>query len=62
MKTDTEKLRRISTYAREKGLTAQAIYKWIAQKKLKTANIDGITFIVMDEKAVNAGASKQERP
>lgn len=46
MNIDIRKLKRVKTYAGEHNLTVQAIYKRIACGKLKTVDIDGMTFVI----------------
>ena len=36
---------KVSTYAKEKGVSVQAIYKQIDKGKLESVKIDGIVFI-----------------
>lgn len=36
---------KVSTYAKEKGVSVQAVYKQIAIGKLESVKIDGIVFI-----------------
>lgn len=42
---DYQKLVRVSTYAQQKGVSVQAIYKQIDTGKVSSIKIDGITFI-----------------
>lgn len=42
---DNKDLVKVSTYAKEKGVSTQAIYKQIAEKKLDFVVIDGVKFI-----------------
>lgn len=44
MKKDYE-LVKVSTYAKEKGVSVQAIYKQIAKGKLESVKIDEVTFV-----------------
>jgi hypothetical protein len=39
------KLKKVSTYAREKGISVQAVYKQIEKGELYVIKIDGIKFI-----------------
>ena len=39
------KLKKVSTYARGKGISVQAVYKQIEKGDLYIVKIDGITFI-----------------
>lgn len=45
-KTDLVK---VSTYANKCGVSVQAVYKWAKSGKIKTAEIDGVLFIVEDK-------------
>lgn len=46
LKIDTSKLVKVSTYAKEKGVSVQQVYNWIKDKKEKVRSIDGVKFIV----------------
>ena len=39
---------KVSTYAKQKGVSTQAVYKWIEQDRVKSEKIDGVTFIIID--------------
>lgn len=41
--------KRVSTYARENGISVQTVYKQIEQGKIKSKKIDGMCFIVKEE-------------
>jgi len=43
-------LKKISTVAREKGVSRGAVYQKIALRKLNSQIIDGQVFVVADEK------------
>lgn len=43
-----QKLLTVANYAKLKGVTTAAVYKWIAQKKVTCKIIDGVKFIVYD--------------
>lgn len=38
-------LKKVSTYAKEKGVSVQAIYKQIAKGKLESVKIDNVRFV-----------------
>jgi hypothetical protein len=38
-------LKKVSTYAKEKGVSVQAIYKQIASGKLESVKIDNVRFV-----------------
>lgn len=48
-KTNYAELKRVSTYARERGISVQTVYKQIEQGKIKSEKIDGVCFIVKEE-------------
>lgn len=45
LKIDRTKLRTVSNYAKENAVTRQAVHNWIKDKKIKTIEIDGVTFV-----------------
>lgn len=45
LKIDRTKLRKISSYAKEKGLTPQRIYQLEKDKLIKIIEIDGVKFV-----------------
>lgn len=45
LKIDRTKLKKVSTYAKLKGVDRRTIYNWIDEGKLKTEIIDGVIFI-----------------
>ncbi len=47
LKIDRSKLKRIKTYADEKGLTPQRIYQLINDGELSCTEIDGVKFILV---------------
>ena len=51
MKIDSTKLLTVSTFANEKGLTRQHVYRLIKNGEINGLKIDGIQFVIMDEKA-----------
>lgn len=40
---------KVSTYAKMKNVSVQTVYKWAKSGKIKTAEIDGVLFIVEDK-------------
>jgi hypothetical protein len=46
---DINELVKVSTYAKEKGVSVQAIYKQIASGKIECVIIDGVKFIKVKE-------------
>ncbi|MEX0723904.1 MAG: hypothetical protein WD357_01990 [Gracilimonas sp.] len=51
MKIDTNKLQTISNFAEEKGITRQHVYRLIKNKEINGIEIDGVSFVILDEKA-----------
>lgn len=49
MMNNDMKLKKVSTYAREKGISVQAVYKKIHKGELKVEKIDEMCFIVKEE-------------
>ena len=43
------KRKKVSTYAREKGVSTQAVYAWIREGKVESEKIDGVTFIIVND-------------
>jgi hypothetical protein len=52
MEINIEKLMTISNYALLKKLSRQHVYRLIANNELTVIHIDGISFVLMDEKAL----------
>lgn len=46
MKVNLERLSTVSQYARDKGVSATAVYKWIELGKVESVKISGVIFIV----------------
>ena len=42
---DIKELKKVSTYAKEKGVSVQAIYKQIAKGKIESVKIDNVCFV-----------------
>lgn len=40
-----ENLKKVSTYAKEKGISVQAVYKQIEKGDIESVKIDGVTFV-----------------
>lgn len=45
LKVDKTKLKKFSTYAKEKGFTPQRIYQLEKEKRIKVVIIDGVKFV-----------------
>lgn len=46
---NNEKLIKVSTYAKEKGISVQTVYDKIKSGKLECKKIDGVTFVKVDD-------------
>jgi len=53
MKTDISKLKTIPNFGRMKGISKQRIYILVRDGKFDTLEIDGVKFIVLNDKALN---------
>lgn len=53
MNINIEKLLTVSNYALQKGLSRQHVYKLVENKELTMLLIDGVSFIFLNEKAVD---------
>lgn len=45
MKELTKDLKKISTFAKERNVSVQAVYKWIERNEIQCIEIDGVKFI-----------------
>jgi len=45
LKVDKTKLKTIKSYAEMLGVTVQAVYKMVKEKRVTVETIDGVTFI-----------------
>ena len=53
MKTDISKLKTFTNFGKMKGISRQRIHKAVSEGKFDTIDIDGIKFIIMNDKALN---------
>jgi DNA-binding phage protein len=53
MKVDTEILQTVSNYAQDKGLSRQHIYRLEQNGELDIIRIDGVAFVLLNDKARN---------
>lgn len=51
MLIDPNKLYKVSTFAAEKDLSIQHVYRLIENGELNSIKIDGVQFVILDEKA-----------
>lgn len=61
MKINIDKLRTVSNFAILKGLSRQHVYRLIENKEITLITIDGISFIFMDEKAIDFVKKRNEK-
>ena len=53
MNINIEKLLTVSNYANLKGISRQHIYRLVDNQELTMIKIDGVNFILLDEKAAD---------
>ncbi len=53
MRIDSNKLKTVSNFAKEKGFTRQHVYRLIKNNEINSIEIDGIKFIILDKKSEN---------
>ncbi len=58
MKIDTSILRTIPNFGRMKGLSRQRIHILLKDKRFDTLEIDGVKFIILNDKALKFKAQK----
>ena len=51
MRIDSNKLKTVTNFAEEKGFTRQHVYRLIKSEELNSIDIDGVRFIIIDEKS-----------
>ena len=51
MRIDSTKLKTVSNFAEEKGFTRQHVYHLIKNEEINSLDIDGVRFIIIDEKS-----------
>ena len=51
MRIDSNKLSTVSNFADEKGFARQHVYRLIKSGEINSIDIDGIIFVILDEKA-----------
>ncbi len=52
MNINSEKLRTVKNYGNMKNISRQRIYKLVEANKLDSIDIDGVRFIIMNDKAI----------
>jgi predicted Kef-type K+ transport protein len=61
MQVETEKLLTVTNFAKQKGLTRQHVYRLIVAGSLTSIVIDGIVFVLTDDKAENLQRQRKEK-
>lgn len=60
MNVNIEKLLTVSNYANLKELSRQHVYKLVDNQELTMIKIDGVNFILLDEKALDFVRKRQK--
>ncbi len=60
MNVNIEKLLTVSNYANLKGISRQHIYRLVDNQELTMIKIDGVNFILLDEKALDFVRKRQK--
>jgi predicted site-specific integrase-resolvase len=61
MQIETEKLLSYAHFGEKKGISRYHIYRLVRAGKLNAVDIDGIGFIIQDDKAVNLQRERQPK-
>ena len=61
MQIDSNKLKTVSNFAEEKGFTRQHVYRLIKGDEVNTIQIDGIIFVIKDEKAESLDRKRSKK-
>lgn len=61
MQIETKNLFTITNFSKQKGLTRQHVHRLINIGTFNSIIIDGVTFIVNDEKATNFTRTRKEK-
>lgn len=48
---DSTKLQSVSTFADKKNITRQHVYRLIKTEEINSVTIDGVIFVILDEKS-----------
>lgn len=60
MNINIEKLLTVSNYANLKGISRQHIYRLVDNQQLTMIKIDGVNFILLDDKALDFVRKRQK--
>lgn len=61
MQVNTEQLITITNFAKQKGLARQHVYRLIESGDINSVIIDGISFVLLDDKSENLQRKRKEK-
>lgn len=61
MQVETENLLTVTNFAKQKGMARQHVYRLIEAGTLNSIVIDGIVFVLIDDKAGNLRRQRKEK-
>lgn len=61
MQVDTEHLITVTNFATRKGITRQHVYRLIESAEINAISIDGVSFVILDEKSENLQRKRKEK-
>lgn len=61
MQVDTEQLITVTNFATRKGITRQHVYRLIEAGDINAITIDGINFVLLNEKSENLQRKRKEK-
>ncbi len=61
MKVELNKLRTVTNYARDKGLSRQHVYRLVESGDITIISVDGIAFVYLDEKTAAFDRKRSKR-
>ena len=61
MRIDSTKLKTVTNFAKEKGFTRQHVYRLIKSEELNSIDIDGVRFIIIDNKSKSLERKREKK-
>lgn len=61
MQVDTKQLITVTNFAARKGITRQHVYRLIESGEINAITIDGISFVLLDEKSEKLQRKRKEK-
>lgn len=61
MQVDTEQLITVTNFANLKGITRQHVYRLIESGEINAVAVDGISFVLLDDKSENLQRKRKEK-